>query len=158
MADRILTPQQELFISYYTNPTSATFSNALQSALKAGYSQEYSESITAKDLTWLSESIGSMKLLEKAERVLNETLDVEHVVPKIGMFGPIVDKETKEPVMEVDAHILKIKQDSAKFIAETVGKKKYSKKSPMEGVDGQPLTIKLVQYTDGGNDTPQVQS
>ena len=39
----LLTPQQELFLSYYTNPKSETFSNALQSGLKAGYSQEYSE-------------------------------------------------------------------------------------------------------------------
>ena len=34
---KVLTPQQKLFLANYLNPKSETFSNALQSALKAGY-------------------------------------------------------------------------------------------------------------------------
>ena len=43
--DRLLNPQQELFLKYYLDPKSATFSNGLQSALKAGYAPEYAENI-----------------------------------------------------------------------------------------------------------------
>jgi hypothetical protein len=50
-------PRQSLFLSYYLDPKSKTFSNALQSALKAGYEQEYAESITAKMPTWLSNAL-----------------------------------------------------------------------------------------------------
>ena len=38
MAERLLTPQQELFLALYTNPKSETFGNARQTALKVGYS------------------------------------------------------------------------------------------------------------------------
>ena len=154
MAEGILTPQQELFLASYPNPQSPTFGNAKQSALKAGYSETYSENITDAMPSWLLENIGDMKLLEKAERVLNETLEVDHVVPAMGMFGPIVDKETKEPVMKVDSKILGNKLDAAKFVAETVGKKRYSKKSPLTDDDGKPLTITLVNY--GNNSAPQL--
>lgn len=77
MADSILTPQQAEFLANYTNPNSETFGNALQSALKAKYSQEYSESITAKGLDWLAEYVGDAKLVNKALRNLDKALDGE---------------------------------------------------------------------------------
>lgn len=116
MADKFLTPQQELFLSYYTNPNSETFSNALQSALKAKYSQTYAENITDAMPEWLLENIGNMKLLNKAERVLNKTLDYEPV-----------SEEGK-----IDNSLLAIQNKTAQFIASTVGKTKYSTK----GEDG----------------------
>ena len=101
MAEKLLTPQQELFLATYTNPKSETFGNALQSGLKAGYSQEYSESITYQLPEWLSENIGDMKLLNKAEKVLNKTLDLE-----------AVDDEGK-----VDNGLLAIQNKTAQFVA-----------------------------------------
>ena len=126
MTDRILTPQQELFLASYTNPKSDTFSNALQSALKAGYSQEYSENITHSMPEWLSENIGSMTLLSKAERALNKTLEEDYEIDEITKEGVTLRKR--------DPALAKIKQDSAKFIASTVGKKKYSTKGE-EGIE-----------------------
>lgn len=73
--NRLLTPQQELFLSAYTNPKSETFGNALQSALKAGYTREYSESITAQLPDWLSESLGRSRIVQKAERNLDIALE-----------------------------------------------------------------------------------
>lgn len=70
-----LTPQQQLFLSGYLDPKSETWSNALQSALKAGYSQEYSESITAQMPSWLSESLGDASLTSKALVNLSDALD-----------------------------------------------------------------------------------
>jgi phage terminase small subunit len=73
-----LTPQQELFIKYYLDPKSETFSNMLQSGLKAGYSQEYSESIGYQNPDWLSKALGKArktKIIEKAEKNLEMALD-----------------------------------------------------------------------------------
>lgn len=70
-----LTPQQQAFLKAYLDPKSDTWGNALQSGLKAGYSQEYSESITAQMPDWLSESLGKTKLVVKAEKNLEKALD-----------------------------------------------------------------------------------
>lgn len=129
MADRLLTPQQELFLSAYTNPKSETFSNAYQSALKAGYSQTYAENITTEMPTWLLENLGDMKLLKKAEKVLNTTLDLEPV-----------NEEGK-----VDTQLLKTQADVAKFVAETVGKTKYSKRMEHTGNNGEPITFTIAE-------------
>lgn len=72
---RLLTPQQESFLAAYTNPKSETFGNALQSALKAGYSQEYSESITHQLPDWLAENLGRSRIIHKAERNLDIALE-----------------------------------------------------------------------------------
>ncbi len=52
--EKLLTRQQESFLSYYCDPKSETFSNAYQSAIKAKYSKEYAESITSQLPDWLS--------------------------------------------------------------------------------------------------------
>lgn len=70
-----LTPQQQLFLKGYTDPKSPTFGNALQSALKAGYSEEYANNITSLMPDWLSENIGKSKMVMKAERNLDMALD-----------------------------------------------------------------------------------
>lgn len=52
-----LSPQQIDFLKYYTDPKSGTFSNATQSAIKAGYSQDYADNLTSLMPDWLSENI-----------------------------------------------------------------------------------------------------
>jgi hypothetical protein len=116
-------PRQNIFLEHYINPKSKTFSNALQSALKAGYSQEYSENITAQMPDWLSESLGNNKRLQRAEKVLDDTLDM-----------PAVDEEGK-----VDNALLKTKTDVAKFYAKGLGKEKYSERTEVVGKDGKDL-------------------
>lgn len=143
MAEKILTPQQELFLASYTNPKSSTFGNALQSGLKAGYTQEYSENITNLLPDWLSENIGDFKMLAKAEKVLNEMLE---------MPTNVFEVEDNQEVIVSSAPHMKIKQDTAKFVAERLGKKKYSVKSQFENDDGQPITVRIVQY--GDNSAP----
>ena len=121
--DKLLTPQQEAFLSYYTNPKSETFGNALQSGLKAGYSQEYSESITSQLPEWLSENLGDMRLLNKAEKVLNSTLDYEPV-----------NGEGK-----IDTSLLSIQNKTAQFVAERLNKDKYSSRQEQTGKGGKDL-------------------
>lgn len=128
-------PQQQEFLNNYCNPKSDTFGNALQSALKAGYAQNYAESITSFNPEWLQKGLGKYgneKMLNKAEKVLEETLDIEvqnHV--KVG----------DEVVIKTDPALLKIKQDTAKFIAERLGKDKYSLRNELTGKDGKDLKI-----------------
>ena len=93
-------PKQMEFLRLYLTPGSEYFGNALQSGLKAGYSQEYSESILQKDLKWLQDGIAEIvgkptdkkNLVNKAKKVLAESLDGK-------------DK--------------RLAQDTAKFIAKT---------------------------------------
>lgn len=96
----IADPRQSAFIQYYFTPGTPLFNNALQSGLKAGYTQEYSESILQKDLKWLADGVAELvgaptdkkNLVAKSKRVLNKALD-----------------STDE----------KLAQDTAKFIAKT---------------------------------------
>lgn len=123
-------PRQTLFLKYYLDPKSETFSNALQSGLKAGYTQEYSESILQKDLDWLAEGVGSNERLKRAERVLDEMLDMQVQVTKIND-----DVE----LTVTDTGLVKIKQDTAKFIASRLGKHKWSERTELTGANGKDL-------------------
>lgn len=71
--------QQQTFLKYFTDPNSPTWNNYLQSALKAGYTQEYAETISTKNLQWLNEGlsdiVGKDKLLKKARKNLEMGLD-----------------------------------------------------------------------------------
>lgn len=120
---KILTPQQEKFLADYTNPKSPTFGNAYQSAINAGYGKEYAESLTSKDLTWLSENVGDLKRLQKAEEVLEKTLN----------YNP------KNGGTKIDSRLLRTQTDVAKFIAERLNKTKYSTRQEHTGKDGDPL-------------------
>lgn len=126
MAERFLTPQQEEFLAQYTNPKSANFGNAFQSALKAGYSQTYAENITDAMPEWLLENIGDMKRLRRAEKNLAEVQELS-----------IVDEETGR----IDSQILdkRIKVDI--FVAERLNKNKYSARSELTGANGDALKL-----------------
>ncbi len=139
-------PRQQLFLAYYLDPKSATFSNALQSALKAGFAQEYSESILAKMPTWLAEKVGKSHLLMKAEKNLEEMLDLPSKTHAMGAFGPLYKKTgkgkntKKEPIMSHNIGLLKIKSDVSQFVAERVGRKKYGPRAS-EGGNVYNVTI-----------------
>lgn len=133
-----LDPRQKLCWENYVNPTSKTFANATQSAIAAGYEPDYADQITVA--TWFKGRVRRMNLLSKAEVVLEETLEVPHVIPIVSMFGPVVNKETNEIYTKVDSGILKIKQDSAKFVASTQGKDVgYSTRTEITGANGKDL-------------------
>ena len=78
---KVLKPKQKLFIEAYLTPQSHTFNNALQSGLKAGFTQEYSENITHLKPKWLdttlSETLGDQYLTNQALSNLNQFLTSE---------------------------------------------------------------------------------
>lgn len=115
-----LTPQQQEFVRYYLDPKSETYSNALQSALKANFKREYAESITSLMPNWLSEILGKhQRMLIKAEKRLESSLD---------------------------SNDERIAQDTAKFIAKTIGKQIYSDRIEHTGADGKDLIVNIVKY------------
>lgn len=134
-------PRQSLFLSYYVNPRSETFSNAVKSALKAGYSQEYAEVILNQN-GWISENLKRIKMLEKAERNLSETLDIDIEEQAMGAFGPIVKKDqdgNETAVMRRNPKIMAIKHDASKFVAERIGKNYYASRNEHTDGDGKAL-------------------
>lgn len=122
-------PRQKLCWDLYVNPKSETFGNGFQSGIKAGYEKNTAKQITRSD--WFIEKIRRLNMLSKAEKVLDDCLEMD----------------------TADApHLLKIKQDTAKFVAERLGKKEgYTTRSELTGADGKdimPDNIKIAQSND----------
>lgn len=118
-------PRQQLFLANYLDPKSETFSNAYQSAIKAGYSEEYAEVILSKDLDWLSESVRDEDLVKKAENALSEALGYTTV----GEGG------------RVDAGVARIKLDASKLVLKGMRKEKFSERFEHTGKDGKELAV-----------------
>lgn len=125
----MLDPRQSLFREYYTNPKSETFSNAYRSALAAGFADDYAKVITAEStgLEWVKEILNDEKRLKKAEKVLEKTLDFVE-----------------------DENVLRqrLAQDTAKFIAKGLGKRKYSERTELTGADGKDLPTPILSLAD----------
>ena len=121
-------PRQRLCWGYYINPRSETFSNALRSALKAGYEDTYATQITSTE--WFRDKVRRLDMLQKAEKVLEETLDMDVSITTI---------VNELEVIKIDPALAKIKQDTAKFIAERVGKEYYSTRSEVTGANGKEI-------------------
>jgi phage terminase small subunit len=113
-------PRQTLFLTNYLDPKSETFSNAYQSAVKAGYSEEYATNITGQMPQWLSENIRDEDLITQAIKNLKQFISEE--------------EEDK-----------KIKADMTKFTLERLNKSKYSTRQEVTGSDGKDLPAPIIQ-------------
>lgn len=115
-----LTLQQQQFLKYFLDPKSPTWGNYLQSALRANYSQEYSESISYQMPDWLSESLGKTKLVQKAEKNLEMALD------------GLLDDAEKGPK--------NIQWKATEMTLKTQGKDQgYTERTELTGKDGKDL-------------------
>lgn len=112
-----LNPRQILFLTYYNDPESETFSNAYQSAVKAGFTEEYAKTITARESDWISENISRRK------RILN--------------------KAEKRGELLIESEDEKVAADMVKHFTKTLGKEHYSERQEHTGKDGQPLTLEF---------------
>ncbi len=88
----------------------------MQSAIKAGYTKGYAATIN--DELWFLEKKRRLGMYVKAEKVLEQTLDD----------------------YQKDA---KLAQDTAKFVAKTLGKEEYSERTEVTGENGAPLAIEI---------------
>lgn len=100
----VLTPQQALFLQCYYDHQSPTWGNARQSALRAGFTDEYACSITYKMPKWWAEFVGKSSLIEKIERHFLEVLSMPNITQAMGAFGPI---EKKEVIIEETGEVYK---------------------------------------------------
>lgn len=114
------TPKQIAFETYYTDPTSPTYNNARQSALKAGYSESYANNLTVQSPDWMTGDAMRIAMLQRAEQSLRELLEMS-------------DEEKKNPQK------MKIWQDTVKFVSERLGKDHYSTRSEVTGKNGKAL-------------------
>lgn len=122
-------PRQAVFLSYYLDRDSETFANALQSGIKAGFSEKYSENLTSQLPTWLREKLGDESIICQAEKNLKNFLS---------------DAEDDK----------KIKSDMTKFALKGLAKQKYSERIENE-IKGD-ININVVNYKNGDNNTPQI--
>lgn len=122
-----LDPRQESFLAFYFDPKSSSFSEIRASAIRAGFSESYAENITALAPDWLSDAIGNHKLLSKAERNLDEFLDMDTVEPLI-QNGTMVIDEAGNMIKRNNPQLVKEKKETTFFVAERLGKKKYAER------------------------------
>ena len=123
----IINPQRQMFLDNYTSVKSPTFGNAKQSAIRAGFSEEYAKTILYKPQKWLSaidRQLGAERMLEKAEANLQsyQGLDITNGSDKI------------------DPSILAVKVKNDQWLAERLDKTKYSTRT-------ENATIVKVEYT-----------
>jgi hypothetical protein len=118
-----MTPKQIAYRAYYDDPQSPTYGNATQSALKAGYSKHYANSLTSEGQRnqWMDVGDNFRKqLLEKAERNLMKLVDMP--------------EDTRE-----NPQMAKIWQDTNKFVSERLGKEVYSARQELTDKGGRRL-------------------
>ncbi len=122
-------PKQIDFAMRYYIPTSPTYGNALQSALKAGYSQEYAENITTFNLEWM-------------EKIISE------IIGKPDDKQSLVIKAKKVLGKSLDSPDERLAQDTAKFIAKT--DPEFSEKQDITS-NGETLETVKITLVDAGN-------
>lgn len=76
-------------------------------------------------------------MLEKAEQVLEETLNMETEADIYA--GPVVVGVKK------DSSLVKIKQDTAKFVTERIGKNDWSVRNELTGANGKAIEVKGIE-------------
>lgn len=135
MAKGLLTPQQERFLASYTDPKSEFFGNAYQSAVKAGYSKNYAESLVAQLPTWLGENLGDMRRLRKAEKNLEEVQNISIITDEGKPDHQLINARSKVDI----------------FLAERLDKNKYSNRTELTGKDGSAIVYMPQELLDKHN-------
>ncbi len=110
--------RQLAFIKKYLNPESETFGNALQSALKAGYTRKYAENILSFNLRWLDDGM---------KKLYGDKRDKES----------LINQATKVLVDTLTGENLRLAQDTAKFILKSTGE--FSEKQEITHTMPKPL-------------------
>lgn len=129
-------PRQKLCWEFYVNPKSKTFGNAKQSAIRAGYSPKSAGLVTQEN--WFIHKYKNVDRVNKAEKVLDEILEMSGKTFKLQGSG-----EEVELVETMDAALLRIKQDTAKFYLERIARRKYSPRQEITGRGGEPIKYSL---------------
>ena len=153
-ADIILTPQQALFLQLYYDRESSTWGNAKQSAITAGFSEEYSNQITYRKPEWWLGMVRKQDISGLIEQHILEVLSLPNVGVLMGPFGPVEkteqitvetgevyktgkrigqpktkQKKIKVPIMVPRVSIIKAKNEVIKLAAPAHDPDRYGKKA-----------------------------
>ena len=131
------TAMRAAFWRFYLDPLSPTVANGTQSALRAGFEPDQAKSVTA--YKWFKSQTLKDRLLEVAESSLEEMMYLPSTITKM-VKG--------EEVVVTDPAMIKIKQDTAKFIASTLGKKYYSARTELSGKGGGAIQTQNISISD----------
>lgn len=143
----LLDPRQNMCWQFYINPKSETFGNATQSAINAGYEPDYADQITTTE--WFLGKLRRLNMLGKAEKVLDEMLELPTETLEYTTKGK--DKESTV-ILVTDPALVKIRQDTAKFLSERLGKNEgYSTRNELTGANGEKLEISVMNYNEANN-------
>jgi len=125
------------FWRLYLDPTSPTLMNAAASARAAGFPEEQANAVT--QYKWFRRGTLKDRLLETAEKTLEDMLSLPKATIKI-VKG--------EEVLVDDPAMVKIIQDTAKFITSTLGKRDYSQRNELTGKKGGAIETVAVKIDD----------
>lgn len=111
-----------LFRAFYTDPKSEGFANCRRSAIMAGYSEEYADTITYQMPKWLEELLedDAMMRADMLRRAQKNIKEVLHSTPE--------NNEDK-----------KIWYKASEYVSGTLGKDFYSTRQEVTGADGRRL-------------------
>lgn len=145
----VVDPRQALCLKYFFDRDSGTFGSVRGSAIKAGFDVEYADQLSARGPKWLTNALGKVRtddLLAKAERNLNDILDMPTRVQAMSAFGPVFQKKEtyitkrlkngttkkvksveKIPVYVENASLLKIKSDNNQFVLGSLNRSVWGK-------------------------------
>lgn len=131
-------PKQIAFIEYYFNPESETFGNLTQSGVKAGFEFNYAENLNSLMPKWFKAAIE----IYRDEDFLKDIDEELKNIAKMETMSHI--KMGDEVIIKQDPQLLKIKQDTLKFLAERLNKEKYSTRQELTGKGGNAIEIKQI--------------
>ena len=123
-----LDQRQENTLAFYYDPKSPSFMDLKNSAISAGFTESYADNLFALLPDWLSDAIGQSKMLSKAERNLDKFLDLKTEQPILINKELVVD-DNGNPIEITNPGLLRTKADVTMFVAERLGKKKYSQRT-----------------------------
>lgn len=120
-------PKNDLMWSMYVDPASPTFGTARASAIAAGWNVSTASSVT--DEPWFLQRCAQSKLVKTAEKVLQEMLETEDI-------EKVVFEGKEYNILRTSPGLRKIKQDTAKFVAERLAKQHYAAQSTLDMTSG----------------------
>jgi len=110
-------PRKQAFLEAYFIPSSPSYSNAYQSALRAGFAPSYANQITSTAKPWIQDFRRSLqeRIVNTAERRGLELLEGGNAKVSADMvkfFLPALDKETYAPKSSQEIqHLIKHEMD-----------------------------------------------
>lgn len=94
-AEEIVTdPRRALFLQLYYDRESPTWGNAKQSAISAGFDDDYANQITYRKPEWWLGMVRQSDIGSLIEQHVTEVLNMPIVTQAMGPFGPIMKTET----------------------------------------------------------------